>query len=107
MPSVHCYRHGVDVQLSSGHELAKRLDHLKRGKHASGSRSYASPDKWADSDSSVGSGDSGPGLAIEQGVKPGGGGVRPRSGTPEEDRGRLQSNGGRGFVQVRGGLRGM
>ena len=39
-----------------------------------------------------------------KGIRPGGGVVRPRSGTPEEDRGRLRSNGGRGFVRVRGGL---
>ena len=39
-----------------------------------------------------------------EGIRLGGGGVRPRSGTPEEDRGRLRSNGGRGFIRVRGGL---
>ena len=44
------------------------------------------------------------GYASQQGLRLGGGGIRPHSGTPEVDRGRLQSNSGSGFIRVQGGL---
>ena len=107
VPSIHWYCHGVDVWLNSGHELAKRLDHLKCGKHTSGSQTYATSDSGGDSNSSVDSGDSGTGYPSSKGLRLGRTDIRPHSGTPEVDRGRLWSNSGRGFVWVQGGLQGM
>ena len=94
---------GIDVRTNSGYTLTKCLERIRCGEDPIPERECVSSYFGGSSIESNSSGDNVSNHPTPKGIKPGGGGARPRSGTPEEDQGLLRSNGGRGVVRVQGG----
>ena len=79
------YINGIDVRTNSGYTLAKRLEHIRCGEDPIPKWKCVSSYFGGSSMESNSSGDNVSSCPTPKGIKPGGGGVRPRSGTPEED----------------------